>query len=433
MPLIYEYRESADSPARQCDRRAIEFLVSVGTAARHHEVRGPGLDGWTPLAEAMTLEWPEATPPGDWAAVVRRVMPSVPVVLSPIGSGSGVVVREDGFILTNRHVVEHGTATRLRFRSGEYPAVVVKVAEDRDLALLKTYGKPVELAGPIAFDTRPVGPGTAVLAVGHPGDYEETVTRGIVSAAREVRIDPYPPQTYLQLDAAINPGNSGGPVLDRDGEVVGLATWKRTDGESLGFAIPADRIVEFLNATLDQIDAGEIELPSPQDVAALPFDPTPMQSIDAAISGFPGEVTKLEPAENAPPHLHRWTLRTDKGAEIAVNFVEPHDSFPLGCLQVEFEAVPGAQPWVLQDHRVLQALLRHNDSTFAAKFLLRSNGHIVLATERRAIDLDPSEARDAIGEVISEAHRLVAELMNLRGINEAGPTLTELDSYRPNS
>lgn len=430
MPLIYEYRETAEGPARACDRRAIEFLVAIGAAAPHHEIKGPGLEDWTPLADAMPLEWPEASEPGDWAGVARQTMPSVPVVLSPVGTGSGVVVREDGFVLTNRHVVEHGKAARLRFRSGEYPAVVVRVAEDRDLALVKTYGRPVELTNPLRFDVATAGPGTAVLAVGHPTDYEETVTRGIVSATRSVKIDPYPEQTYLQLDAAINPGNSGGPVLDRDGEVIGLATWKRLDGESLGFAIPAERIVDFLRSTFEAIDSGEIELPPAQEVATLPFDPTPLQSISSAIEAFPGEAKPKPPEPDAPvdPNLREWNLRTAR-ADFQVRFVDPNEHVPMGLLLVEFVAVPGAQPWLLQDHRVLQSLLRHNDGTYAAKFLLRPNGDVVLATERTAIDLDPSEARGAIGEIMSEVDRSAAQIMALRNLNEAGPKLASLNEY----
>lgn len=430
MPLIYEYRETAEGPARACDRRAIEFLVAIGAAAPHHEIRGPGIDEWTPLSEAMLLEWPEAAEPRDWASVVRRTMPSVPVVLSPIGSGSGVVVREDGLVLTNRHVVEHGRAARLRFRSGEYPAVVVKVAEDRDLALVKTYGRPVELANPLAFDAKPAGPGTAVLAVGHPSDYEETVTRGIVSAIRSVKIDPYPEQTYLQLDAAINPGNSGGPVLDQDGEVIGLATWKRLDGESLGFAIPTERILEFLHTTLDELDAGELELPSAQEVAAIPFDPTPLQSIESAIAAYPGPVQRLDRADGDSEHMHQWSLETARKAPLTVRYLDPHDLMPMGCLQVEFLAIPQAQPWLLQNHQVLQALLRHNDTTFAAKFLIRPNGDVVLATERRALDLDPGEARRAIGEVMGEADQLVDQVLALRAMNDAGPRLSGLSDFR---
>ena len=433
MPLLYEYRESDDSPGRTCDRRAIEFLVAIGAASPDHRIKGPGIPEWTPLAEAMPLEWPEAAAPGDWAGVVRKVMPSVPVVISPVGAGSGVVVREDGLVLTNRHVVEHGTAARLRFRSGEYPAVVVKIAEDRDLALVKTYGKPVELVNPLRFDVQSTGPGTAILAVGHPSDYEETVTRGIVSAIREVSLDPYPPQRYLQLDAAINPGNSGGPVLDNDGEVIGLATWKRLDGESLGFAIPADRITEFLTATLTEIDSGDIEIPTAQEVAAMPFSPTPLQSVISAIDAFSGQTRVKPPAEDdtpADPNLREWILTTDSKAELLVRFIQPNESVAGGYLAVEFCAVSKSKPSLLQDHRVLQSLLRHNDDTFSAKFLLRSNGDIVLAAERSAIDLDPSEARQVIAEVMHETNRLVDSILGIRRINDADPRLSDLNDFK---
>ncbi len=433
MPLLYQYRESDDSSGRTCDRRAIEFLVAIGAAAPGHQIKGPGIPDWTPLAEAMPLEWPETAAPGDWAGVVRKVMPSVPVVISPVGAGSGVVVREDGLVLTNRHVVEHGTTARLRFRSGEYPAVVVKIAEDRDLALVKTYGTPVELVNPLRFDVESAGPGTAILAVGHPSDYEETVTRGIVSAIREVSLDPYPSQRYLQLDAAINPGNSGGPVLDNDGELIGLATWKRLGGESLRFPVPPDRITEFLIATLTEIDSGEIEIPTAQEVAAMPFSPTPLQSVISAIDAFPGKVRIKPPAEDetpVDPNLREWLLTTDRKAELLVRFIQPNESLTGGYLAVEFCAVGNSQISLLQDHRVLQSLLRYNDDTFSTKFLIRSNGDIILAAERSAIDLDPSEARQAIAEVIHETDRMVDSILGLRQINNAGPRLSDLKDFK---
>jgi serine protease Do len=165
--------------------------------------------------------------------------------------GSGVVIDSQGFILTNAHVVEgadgvdvilptdDGGATTLGSTIRRVPAKVVGVADDLDLALLsiKVTGLP---ALPIA-DYSKVRQGELVFAFGSLDGLRNSVTMGMVSAVAR-QTEPDDPVVYIQTDAAINPGNSGGPLVDVEGELVGINTFIRTTSggsEGLGFALPS--------------------------------------------------------------------------------------------------------------------------------------------------------------------------------------------------
>lgn len=161
------------------------------------------------------------------------------------GVGSGVVLTGDGYILTNKHVVEGSQSLTVKLSDGtEYPATIVTQSPDTDLALIK-----VEATGLTAAtigDSSRIQVGETAVAIGSPlGTYTETVTRGIVSAlgrtitvADETTGRPETLTGLIQTDAAINPGNSGGPLLDASGAVIGIDTAVSTNAEGLGFAIP---------------------------------------------------------------------------------------------------------------------------------------------------------------------------------------------------
>jgi len=350
----------------------------------------------------------------SWAEVVKKTMPGVPVVISPIGAGSGIVIGKDGLILTNKHVIEYGKNARLRFRSGEYPAVVVKVSDDSDLAIIKTYGTPEELGCVLKIESEESGPGTEVIVLGHPGDYEGTVTRGIVSAIREQRFDPHPPQDYLQIDAAINPGNSGGPVINSSCNIVGLSTWKRMDHESVGFCIPANRLQKFIDKTLKEIDEGKIEIPTAFEVASLPFEPEPLQSMKYIINDCMCKVTEVDRKEGDPEEMYSWLLKTEQGAELNVTYIDPCESNPDGYLSIRFCAIPEPLQLTLNNVSVLQALLTHNYATVRSKFAISDNGAVELVIERNADALDPIEVRQCVNEMIFETNRICDVVLYLR-------------------
>lgn len=185
---------------------------------------------------------------------------------SSAGSGTGIILSEDGYIATNHHVIESGGSIRVRFYDGTYAEAVVKgSSEVDDLAVLK-----VDRDGllPATFaKSADCYVGQTVYAIGNPGgpDFAWTTTKGIVSYVnREVKI--YDDDgilekklKLLQTDAMVNPGNSGGPLVNSKGEVVGVVSMKLADGyEGIGFAIPSDGAVEILGAIIRDGNADSI-------------------------------------------------------------------------------------------------------------------------------------------------------------------------------
>jgi serine protease Do len=163
------------------------------------------------------------------------------------GVGSGFVIGDDGYILTNNHVVDDASQIKIKIADGKvYDAKVVGRDPKTDLALLKAEG----VSGLQALqlgDSDSLKVGSWVVAVGSPFGLEQTVTAGIVSAkGRVIGSGPY--DNFIQTDASINPGNSGGPLLNMAGEVVGINTAIFSQGGGnvgIGFAIPVNMAKEI--------------------------------------------------------------------------------------------------------------------------------------------------------------------------------------------
>jgi serine protease Do len=186
----------------------------------------------------------------DGMAVSRFSPFGVPVS----GIGSGIIVSSDGYILTNRHVVENSQSLSVELYDGQtYPATIVEQSTTKDLALIKIDATGLHAARIGNSDQSQVG--ETVLAIGSPlGTYTETVTKGILSGlGREVTVQdestgqPTKLTGLLQTDAAINPGNSGGPLLDASGAVIGINTAVASDAQGLGFAIPINDAAQLIS------------------------------------------------------------------------------------------------------------------------------------------------------------------------------------------
>lgn len=166
------------------------------------------------------------------------------------GAGSGVIISEDGYIITNYHVIEDANNITVTLRDGttNYTATLVGGDQDNDIALLK-----IDATGlsPATFgDSSNLEVGDYVVAIGNPlGELGGTVTDGIISAlAREVKIDDNN-MTLLQTNAQISPGNSGGGLFNSNGELIGITNAKdsATEVEGISFAIPINNVLDIIN------------------------------------------------------------------------------------------------------------------------------------------------------------------------------------------
>lgn len=156
------------------------------------------------------------------------------------GAGSGVIISEDGYIVTNNHVVNNATSLKVTTTDGtEFDAKIIGTDSQTDLAIIKINAQKLQVATLGDSDTLQVG--DPAIAIGNPlGELGGTVTTGIISATdRQITID-NETMTLLQTDAAINPGNSGGGLFNSDGNLIGIVNAKEssTGIEGLGFAIP---------------------------------------------------------------------------------------------------------------------------------------------------------------------------------------------------
>jgi serine protease Do len=166
--------------------------------------------------------------------------------------GSGVVVHEDGYVITNAHVTKSAERIKVVFSDGtEFAAEVVSADENKDLAVLKI---PAQKKLPFIHlgHSDDLMIGETVIAIGNPYGYSDTVTSGVVSAVgRDIEIsEGFWLRGLIQTDASINPGNSGGPLLNINGELIGINTAVRAEAENIGFAIPVDTLADNLRDML---------------------------------------------------------------------------------------------------------------------------------------------------------------------------------------
>ena len=176
-------------------------------------------------------------------------MPQMPRKQSSLGSG--FIISEDGYILTNDHVVDGADEIKVKLSDGrEFNAEVRGLDPKLDLALIKVEAKeelPVAKLG----DSETIQVGEWVMAIGNPFGLEQTVTVGIVSAkGRVIGAGPY--DDFIQTDASINPGNSGGPLFNVKGEVVGINTAIVAGGQGIGFAIPVNMAKQIIPQLRDE-------------------------------------------------------------------------------------------------------------------------------------------------------------------------------------
>ena len=172
--------------------------------------------------------------------ILEKYIDNIIQIMTPYGSGTGFII--DDLIITNSHVV--GGLKEVVISSKKIKRVVVEVIYDDpyyDLAFIKADFE--EPSTPIKLSTKTVENGDTTIAIGHPYGLNYTATEGIVSRASRLQDD----LEYIQIDAAINPGNSGGPLLNVDGDVIGINTFIIQNANNLGFSLPYFYIKEVID------------------------------------------------------------------------------------------------------------------------------------------------------------------------------------------
>ncbi len=203
---------------------------------------------------------PRQLPPGPFGGPGGPPMqpppgsPSPPRPFGPPGmsAGSGVIIDAQGYIVTNNHVVEDGSKLMVvTFDGKEFPAKIIGTDPKTDLAVIKIEGSGLPFLSWSVDEASRVG--DVVLAVGSPFGLKSSVTMGIISAVGRGNVGITEYEDFIQTDAPINPGNSGGPLVNMEGEIVGINTaiFSRTGGsEGIGFAIPVDIAMDIANSLI---------------------------------------------------------------------------------------------------------------------------------------------------------------------------------------
>ena len=225
--------------------------------------------------------------------------------------GSGVIVSEDGVIVTNSHVVADADELLVVLSDRrEYEAELILADERTDLAVMRidTEGEPLPTVD--YADTRDTEVGDIVLAIGNPFGVGQTVTTGIISATARTDVGVSDYSFFLQTDAAVNPGNSGGALINTKGELVGVNTaiFSRSGGSNgIGFAIPAEMVKRVVDAAVNE---GRIVRPwLGLKAQSVSYDIAKAQGLDRPVGVMVTEVFSEGPADQAG--LKRGDLITE--------------------------------------------------------------------------------------------------------------------------
>jgi len=178
----------------------------------------------------------------DFSGVIEQVVDSVVSIRTNVAQGTGFIITDDGYIVTNAHVLYGAIyANAITPDQEKIPMDLIGYDIDIDLALLKVDGNYDYLD----FESiENVYVGEKVIAIGNPLGLLFSVSEGIVSGKNRVANDI---PGYIQTDAALNPGNSGGPLINKEGKVIGINNFKISGGENLGFALQSNYIIEKVN------------------------------------------------------------------------------------------------------------------------------------------------------------------------------------------
>lgn len=334
-------------------------------------------------AAACTRGAPPAQPPPSSppvltpAEVAARSTPAIVSIRGPDSLGTGFLVRPEGWIATNLHVIAGASVlvVVLPDKSEHRVTDVVAIDEDRDLAIVKidTTKQPVLALG----DSGRVRPGDPVVAIGHPLGLEDTVSNGLVSAVRKV--DDH--LTILQISAPIAPGSSGGPLFNDRGEVIGVAAAIITEGQNLNFGVPVAYVKELLEKPkpvsfeeFAKTHAPREEEPAARPRATMPHHPIAIlqgcQDADFEVLGhtIEGAISVGAPLYNqgnfaACYHIYEGAS-LDAERKLGAACVGPRRALGEGRKRAAALHTPEEQAWAMRDafDGVLDVIVRKLES-----------------------------------------------------------------------
>ncbi|MBU2603955.1 MAG: trypsin-like peptidase domain-containing protein [Actinobacteria bacterium] len=340
-----------DGPGSDPDLQGIPSFAPIAEKMRptvvHIFVSGK------PLATgALVPEGGDPSDPGDGGGLPES-HPDIPDDFQQSSEGSGVIISEDGYILTNHHVINGAKEISVTFFDGETLKATVVGSDARDdLALIKVEPKGDLSVAPLG-DSDAIRAGEWVMALGNPLGFEYSVTVGVVSGkGRELPSSNF--GDFLQTDAAIYPGNSGGPLFDLSGEVIGINTAVIPD-TNLGFAVPINTAKEILPQLLEsgRVVRGYLGV----TIQSVEFMAEPPAGVDEGV--YVVEVHDGAPAAGAgiavgdvivsfdgtavatPRELTSVVTAKGPGARVPVEIVR-------GAERIEIEVVVGSLPSALE-------------------------------------------------------------------------------------
>ncbi len=185
----------------------------------------------------------KASASADFSGIIEAAVKSVVSIKTDVAQGSGFIISEDGYVITNTHVLNKASFAKALTSDGNLrDAGLIGYDAVLDVAVLKISGS----FDSIEFgDSDDVRVGEKAIAIGNPLGLSFSVSEGIVSALD--REGPNGENVYIQIDVPLNPGNSGGPLVNKKGEVIGINNFKVGNSEGLGFALEADTAVKVIN------------------------------------------------------------------------------------------------------------------------------------------------------------------------------------------
>jgi serine protease Do len=443
-----ESGRAASQPAVRAPVVPVQLPVGTNTFAKIAEAikpavinintfaRGPGSLGRTPFEEFFGDEF------------FRRFFGDMPERMPQRSLGSGVIVDPSGIALTNAHVVERAGAIEVITLDGrKHRAKVVGRDSKTDLAVLRLDDGKATFSSARLGDSDKAQVGDWVLAVGSPFGLQATVTAGIISAkARQIGQGPF--DDFLQTDAAINPGNSGGPLVNMNGEVVGINTAIVAGGNGIGFAIPANLARKIYTELVarGKVSRGWL------GVTIQPLSPELASSFGApegtgvliadVMSGSPAARAGLEAGDillefngkrtESPADLQRAVGLTPPGSAVLVKIWRDRAE---KAIHLKVADAPGDREVAGRGGGVLGLEVQPITPELARRFRLRSTEGVVVdhVAEASSAAAAGVQAGDVIREINRQRVRTLADFDRLtRGIRE-GDRLTVLLQRGPMS